>query len=112
FHSLIWVAFDPEGSSGRLIGGSESGSVTVFSPDAILCAGEDAVIGQSHKHTGPVRALDYNRFQSNLVASGASDSEIYIWDLNSFSNPMTPGTKSQLCEVRGTSLVLLRVCGV
>ncbi|XP_042624134.1 LOW QUALITY PROTEIN: protein transport protein Sec31A-like [Cyprinus carpio] len=96
FHSLIWVAFDPEGSSGRLIGGSESGSVTVFSPDAILCAGEDAVIGQSHKHTGPVRALDYNRFQSNLVASGASDSEIYIWDLNSFSNPMTPGHK--LCE--------------
>uniref|UniRef100_A0A8C1U674 Protein transport protein Sec31A n=1 Tax=Cyprinus carpio TaxID=7962 RepID=A0A8C1U674_CYPCA len=98
FHSLIWVAFDPEGLSGRLIGGSESGSVTVFSPDAILGAGEDAVIGQSHKHTGPVRALDYNRFQSNLVASGASDSEIYIWDLNSFSNPMTPGTKSQPAE--------------
>uniref|UniRef100_A0A9J7YMC7 Protein transport protein Sec31A n=1 Tax=Cyprinus carpio carpio TaxID=630221 RepID=A0A9J7YMC7_CYPCA len=98
FHSLIWVAFDPEGSSGRLIGGSESGSVTVFSPDAILGVGEDAVIGQSHKHTGPVRALDYNRFQSNLVASGASDSEIYIWDLNNFSNPMTPGTKAQPAE--------------
>lgn len=60
------MAFDPEGSSGRLIGGSESGSVTVFSPDAILGAGEDAVIGQSHKHTGPVRALDYNRFQVEL----------------------------------------------
>ncbi|XP_016399655.1 protein transport protein Sec31A-like [Sinocyclocheilus rhinocerous] len=100
FHSLIWVAFDMEvkGSSGRLIGGSESGTVTVFSPDAILSAGEDAVIGQSNKHTGPVLALDYNRFQSNLIASGASDSEIYIWDLNNFSNPMTPGTKSQLCE--------------
>ncbi|XP_016304202.1 protein transport protein Sec31A-like isoform X1 [Sinocyclocheilus anshuiensis] len=100
FHSLIWVAFDMEvkGSSGRLIGGSESGSVTVFSPDAILSAAEDAVIGQSNKHTGPVHALDYNRFQSNLIASGASDSEIYIWDLNNFSNPMTPGTKSQLCE--------------
>uniref|UniRef100_A0A672PPL5 SEC31 homolog B, COPII coat complex component n=1 Tax=Sinocyclocheilus grahami TaxID=75366 RepID=A0A672PPL5_SINGR len=100
FHSLIWVAFDMEvkGSSGRLIGGSESGSVTVFSPDAILSAAEDAVIGQSNKHTGPVHALDYNRFQSNLIASGASDSEIYIWDLNNFSNPMTPGTKSQPAE--------------
>ncbi|XP_026131940.1 protein transport protein Sec31A isoform X2 [Carassius auratus] len=100
FHSLIWVAFDLEvkGSSGRLIGGSESGSVTVFSPDVILSAGEDAVIGQSLKHTGPVRALDYNRFQSNLIASGASDSEIYIWDLNNFSNPMTPGAKSQPAE--------------
>ncbi|XP_039506920.1 protein transport protein Sec31A isoform X1 [Pimephales promelas] len=101
FHSLIWVAFDMDvtaGSSGRLIGGSENGSVTVFGPDAILSAGEDAVIGQSNKHTGPVHALDYNRFQSNLIASGANDSEIYIWDLNNFSNPMTPGTKSQLSE--------------
>uniref|UniRef100_A0A672PLG6 Protein transport protein Sec31A n=1 Tax=Sinocyclocheilus grahami TaxID=75366 RepID=A0A672PLG6_SINGR len=100
FHSLIWVAFDMEvkGSSGRLIGGSESGTVSVFSPDAILSAGEDAVIGQSNKHTGPVHTLDYNRFQSNIIASGASDSEIYIWDLNNFSNPMTPGAKSQPAE--------------
>ncbi|XP_067285568.1 protein transport protein Sec31A isoform X3 [Pseudorasbora parva] len=101
FHSLIWVAFDmdvTEGSSGRLIGGSENGSVTVFGPDVILAAGDDAVIGQSNKHTGPVHALDYNRFQSNLIASGANDSEIYIWDLNNFSNPMTPGTKSQPAE--------------
>ncbi|XP_073723373.1 protein transport protein Sec31A isoform X2 [Misgurnus anguillicaudatus] len=100
FHSLIWTAFDTEGKhlSGCLIGGSENGSVTVYSPDAILSAGDDAVIGQSNKHTGPVRALDYNRFQSNLIASGANDSEIYIWDLNSFSNPMTPGAKSQPAE--------------
>ncbi|XP_073683835.1 protein transport protein Sec31A isoform X1 [Garra rufa] len=100
FHSLIWAAFemDVKGSSGRLIGGSENGTVSIFSPDSILAAGEDAVIGQSTKHTGPVRALDYNRYQSNLIASGANDSEIYIWDLNNFSNPMTPGAKSQPAE--------------
>lgn len=72
FHSLIWVAFDMDvtsGSSGRLIGGCENGSVTVFGPDAILAAGEDTVIGQSNKHTGPVRALDYNRFQVELTVS-------------------------------------------
>lgn len=34
--------------------------------------------------------------QSNLLASGANDSEIYIWDLNNFNVPMTPGTKSQV----------------
>ncbi|XP_030629460.1 protein transport protein Sec31A [Chanos chanos] len=100
FHSLIWVTFGMgvDGSAGRLVGGSENGTVTVYSPDAIFTSGEDAVVGQSDKHTGPVRALDFNPFQSNLLASGANDSEIYIWDLNNFSNPMTPGTKSQLCE--------------
>uniref|UniRef100_A0AAR2JVK0 Protein transport protein Sec31A n=1 Tax=Pygocentrus nattereri TaxID=42514 RepID=A0AAR2JVK0_PYGNA len=100
FHSLIWVTFDMgvDGSSGRLIGGGENGTLTVYSPDAILSSADDAVIGQSSKHTGPVRALDYNPFQSNLLASGANDSEIYIWDLNNLSNPMTPGTKSQPVE--------------
>ncbi|XP_072524203.1 protein transport protein Sec31A [Salminus brasiliensis] len=100
FHSLIWVTFGMgvDGSSGRLIGGGENGTVTVYSPEAILNGTDDAIIGQSNKHTGPVQALDYNHFQSNLLASGANDSEIYIWDLNNFSNPMTPGSKSQLVE--------------
>ncbi|XP_036386111.1 protein transport protein Sec31A isoform X2 [Megalops cyprinoides] len=100
FHSLIWVNFGmgTDGSAGRLIGGSENGALTVYSPEEILASGDAAIIGQSEKHSGPVRALDFNPFQSNLLASGANDSEIYIWDLNNFSNPMTPGAKSQLCE--------------
>uniref|UniRef100_A0A8C7LNV8 Protein transport protein Sec31A n=1 Tax=Oncorhynchus mykiss TaxID=8022 RepID=A0A8C7LNV8_ONCMY len=96
-HSLVWVNFGEgeDGLGGRLIGGSDNGTVTVYSPEAIVTSGAEAIIGQSDKHTGPVRALDFNPFQSNLLASGANDSEIYIWDLNNFSNPMTPGTKSQ-----------------
>lgn len=47
---------------------------------------------------GAVRALDYNSFQANLLASGASESEIFIWDLNNTTTPMTPGTKTQPLE--------------
>lgn len=35
--------------------------------------------------------------QTNLVASGGNESEIYIWDLNNFGSPMTPGPKTQVC---------------
>ncbi|XP_066549932.1 protein transport protein Sec31A isoform X1 [Amia ocellicauda] len=100
FHSLIWVNFGlgEDGSAGRLVGGGENGAVTVYSPEEILASGKEAIVGQSEKHSGPVRALDFNPFQSNLLASGANDSEIYIWDLNNFNNPMTPGTKSQPLE--------------
>lgn len=45
-----------------------------------------------------MRALDYNPFQSNLLASGASESDILIWDLNNTTTPMTPGTKTQPLE--------------
>ncbi|KAM3859446.1 protein transport protein Sec31A [Diretmus argenteus] len=99
-HSIIWVNFGmgADGSGGRLVGGSENGTITVYSPEAIMNSGAEAVVGQCDKHTGPVRALDFNPFQSNLLASGANDSEIYIWDLNNLSNPMTPGAKAQPAE--------------
>ncbi|XP_041124928.1 protein transport protein Sec31A-like isoform X2 [Polyodon spathula] len=100
FHSLIWVNFGAvtAGSSGMLVGGGDNGAVTLYNPTQILASEKEAIVGQSEKHTGPVRALDFNPFKSNLLASGANDSEIYIWDLNNFCNPMTPGAKSQPLE--------------
>uniref|UniRef100_A0A8C5TFA1 SEC31 homolog B, COPII coat complex component n=1 Tax=Malurus cyaneus samueli TaxID=2593467 RepID=A0A8C5TFA1_9PASS len=97
FHKLIWGNFGngSSESSGVIIGGGDNGVLTMYSAHRILSSKSDPVIGQAEKHSGPVRALDFNPFQSNLLASGANDSEIFIWDLNNFSVPMTPGTKSQ-----------------
>ncbi|CAL1599669.1 unnamed protein product [Knipowitschia caucasica] len=99
-HSLVWVNYGmaADGSGGRLVAGAENGTVTVYKPEAIITSDPEAEVGVSDKHTGPVRALDFNPFQNNLLASGANDSEIYIWDLNSFSTPMTPGAKTQPAE--------------
>ncbi|NXJ31487.1 SC31B protein, partial [Ciconia maguari] len=97
FHKLIWGNFgngSPE-PSGVIIGGGDNGVLTMYSVHRILASKSEPVIGQTEKHSGPVRALDFNPFQSNLLASGANDSEIFIWDLNNFSVPMTPGAKSQ-----------------
>lgn len=47
----------------------------------------------------------YSFIQGNLLASGANDSEIFIWDLNNLSVPMTPGSKSQ---VRRLLVLLLK----
>uniref|UniRef100_A0A8C8SX10 SEC31 homolog B, COPII coat complex component n=1 Tax=Pelusios castaneus TaxID=367368 RepID=A0A8C8SX10_9SAUR len=97
FHKLIWGSFGNESSdsAGVIAGGGENGVLTLFSASQILTSGTEPVIGRKEKHTGPVRALDFNPFQRNLLASGANDSEIYIWDLNNFSAPMMPGAKSQ-----------------
>ncbi|XP_074090015.1 protein transport protein Sec31B isoform X2 [Macrotis lagotis] len=96
FHKLIWGNFNSgsEGS-GVIAGGGDNGILTLYSVSQILTLGKEPLIAQKEKHTGAVRALDFNPFQSNLLASGANDSEIYIWDLNNFSVPMTPGSKSQ-----------------
>ncbi|XP_029426167.1 protein transport protein Sec31A isoform X12 [Nannospalax galili] len=98
YHKLIWGPhkMDSKGDvSGVLIAGGENGNIILYDPSKIIAGDKEVVIAQKDKHTGPVRALDVNIFQNNLVASGANESEIYIWDLNNFATPMTPGAKTQ-----------------
>ncbi|KAJ8940709.1 hypothetical protein NQ318_009112 [Aromia moschata] len=87
FHKIIWGSYGGDQSSGTIIGGASK-----------LLKGEDAIIGQQEKHTGPVHALDFNSFQTNLFATGAGNSEIFLWDLNNTNAPMSPGAKSQPLE--------------
>lgn len=84
-------------ANGVIATGCEGGHLQLYSA-AKLFAGEEALIAVQDKHTGAVRALDYNPFQTNLLASGASESDILIWDLNNTTTPMTPGTKTQPLE--------------
>ncbi|KAM3874183.1 protein transport protein Sec31A [Diretmus argenteus] len=101
YHKLVWGphGMDAQGlPSGVLIAGGENGDVILYDPAKIMAGESDVIIAQSDKHTGPVRALDVNSFQTNLVASGGNESEIYIWDMNNFGSPMTPGPKTQPLE--------------
>ncbi|XP_077332278.1 protein transport protein Sec31A isoform X7 [Lithobates pipiens] len=101
YHKLIWGPHRIKSDcsiSGVIIAGGENGNVILYDPAQIMAGDNDVVIAQQDKHTGPVRALDVNPYQTNLVASGANESEIYIWDLNNFAVPMTPGAKSQPLE--------------
>ncbi|GAB1302462.1 Protein transport protein Sec31B [Apodemus speciosus] len=97
FHKLVWGGFGsglPE-NAGVIAGGGDSGVLTLYNVTHILSSGKEPLIAQKQKHTGAVRALDFSPFQGNLLASGASDSEIFIWDLNHLTVPMIPGSKSQ-----------------
>jgi protein transport protein SEC31 len=104
FHKLVWSPFDVNNQypNGVIIGGCESGLLKIYNVSKII-AGQDALVAQSDKHVGAVRTVDYNPFKSNLIASAANESEIYIWDVNNLSMPMTPGQKTQPFE---------DVCGV
>ncbi|XP_059478226.1 protein transport protein Sec31A isoform X2 [Neocloeon triangulifer] len=85
FHKLFW-------SRDLLIGGCDSGIIELYSPQGLL-SGQNALKARKDGHSGAVKALDVNPFQQNLLASGAGDSEIFIWDLDQMSSPMTPGAK-------------------
>lgn len=62
FHKLIWSDHGAS-SDGVIAAGGDTGTITLYSAEQILAAGKDPIIGQSEKHGGPVRGLDFNPFQ-------------------------------------------------
>uniref|UniRef100_A0A6B2EKZ1 Protein transport protein Sec31A n=1 Tax=Phlebotomus kandelakii TaxID=1109342 RepID=A0A6B2EKZ1_9DIPT len=99
FHKLVWspLGFGGAHPNGVLVGGCEGGHLQVYSASKLM-AGEEALVVHQEKHNGAVRSLDFNPFQTNLLASAASESEILIWDLNNTATPMTPGAKTNPSE--------------
>ncbi|XP_046568756.1 protein transport protein Sec31A-like [Haliotis rubra] len=97
FHKVLWGSYGMNGSTtsaGVIVAGTDNGLVQAFDAAALLQGNQDCQLFEKSKHTGAVKALDFNPFQQNLLASGAGESEIYIWDMSKPDNPMTPGQKS------------------
>ncbi|XP_064536241.1 protein transport protein Sec31A isoform X2 [Drosophila montana] len=99
FQKLIWSPHGANGThpNGLIVGGCEAGHINVYSA-AKLLANEESLLARQDKHTGAVSGLDFNPFLNNLLASCASESEIYIWDLNNPVSPLNPGAKTQPLE--------------
>ncbi|XP_058800032.1 protein transport protein Sec31A isoform X2 [Phymastichus coffea] len=93
FHKLVWSS-DASNPAGIIVGGCDYGKIKIYSVAKMLTNDTNCLISSSVKHNGPVRAMDFNPFKPHLLATGATESEIYIWDLNNTAKPMTPGGKS------------------
>ncbi|XP_012288447.1 protein transport protein Sec31A isoform X2 [Orussus abietinus] len=97
FHKIIWGAGD-DNSPGIIVGGCDHGIIQIYSVAKVLAKESDCLISTPSRHTGPVRTMDFNPFRTNLLATGATESEIIIWDMSNTNNPMAPGPTSQPLE--------------
>ncbi|KPV77927.1 uncharacterized protein RHOBADRAFT_50455 [Rhodotorula graminis WP1] len=102
-HRIAWGQWDPsqgqhaadETNLGILATGAHSGAVTLYDP-AKLVANQDPLLHElASPHRTPVRGLDFSPAQKNLLATGAANAEILIWDLTSPSSPFSPGSRSR-----------------
>lgn len=98
FHKLLWTDYgsnEADHPNGMILGGTDDGKICVIDAATVLSGDHElSLLDTLADHSGPVQALDMNNFQHNLIASGASDSEIFIWDLRNPETPLTPGTKT------------------
>ncbi|KAJ2367180.1 protein transport protein S31, partial [Coemansia sp. RSA 2607] len=104
FQRLAWSATSADHPLGVLAGGLENGDITLWDPARIIAASENdaeqpsPVLHSSSAHTGAVGGLEFNPFQPNLMASGASNGEVFIWDIVSEFKSYSPGARSQRIE--------------
>lgn len=102
FNRLSWARpTDPASEKfglGLIAGGLVDGSIDIWNPVSLIRseASESALVGHLSRHKGPVRGLEFNVIAPNLLASGADDGEICIWDL---ANPAEP---SQFPPLKGS----------
>ncbi|KAI6004420.1 hypothetical protein F5J12DRAFT_836728 [Pisolithus orientalis] len=99
FNRIVWSQAHKDRTSGVIAAGMENAELVLWDPAKIVESSDasTALILRNTKHTGPVRGLDFNPKQTNLLCSGAVNGEIYIWDLNDPSKPYspTPGSRSK-----------------
>ncbi|GFH27783.1 WD_REPEATS_REGION domain-containing protein, partial [Haematococcus lacustris] len=89
-------------SMGLLAGGLADGSVCLWDPALIASKsdGRQPLLAKMQKHTGAVKGLEFNTFSPNLLASGAADSDLCIWDL---AKPATPSLYPALKHILASS---------
>ena len=81
FHDIAWGKRSDE-SQGVIAGALESGSLDLWDAEKLLNHGGEAHISRTSNHSGPIKALQFNPFRSELLATAGAKGELFISDLN------------------------------
>ncbi|XP_042408152.1 protein transport protein SEC31 homolog B-like isoform X1 [Zingiber officinale] len=104
FNRLSWgkpLPASEEYSLGLIAGGHTDGSIGVWNPRKLISPEDqnDAFVAKLEKHVGSVRGLEFSTLSPNLLASGADEGELCIWDL---ANPSEPNLFPSLKQSVGS----------
>ncbi|KAK6359361.1 protein transport protein S31 [Orbilia brochopaga] len=91
FHDIAW------GNRGIIAGALENGSLDLWNAESLF-AGETGTVESQLKHTGAIKALQFNPFKEELLLTAGVKGEIYVWDLNNTANPFLLGNRAQRAD--------------
>lgn len=93
FYALAWSKPFEGRPQGLLAGAFEDGSVEFWDAETLIKSKDlaKASVHKSHKHSGPVKSLQFNPLQDHVLVTGGAKGEIFIWDTKKFSEPFAPG---------------------
>lgn len=94
FNDIAWSRPDEDHPLGVIAGALENGSIDLWDAQKLRNGSSDAFISRTTKHSGSAKALQWNPWRHNLLASAGAKGEIFIYDLNNMANPFRLGASA------------------
>ncbi|EME48866.1 hypothetical protein DOTSEDRAFT_76368 [Dothistroma septosporum NZE10] len=94
FNDIAWSQPDDDHPLGVIAGALENGSIDLWDAQKLRDGSSDAFISRTTKHSGSAKALQWNPWRHNLLASVGAKGEIFIYDLNNMANPFRLGASA------------------
>ncbi|KAL9100222.1 MAG: hypothetical protein Q9163_004373 [Psora crenata] len=91
FNDLAWTKDGVTGSRGILAGALENGALDLWDADKLITGEGDALVSRTSKHSGSIKALQFNAFRSELLATVGAKGELFISDVNNVGSPFRMG---------------------
>ncbi|KAF2762123.1 hypothetical protein EJ05DRAFT_197826 [Pseudovirgaria hyperparasitica] len=94
FHDIAWSQPTNDHPRGIIAGALENGSLDLWDAEKLLKNASDSHITRIDKHTGPIKALQFNPFRPELLATGGAKGELYITDVTNPSSSFRLGSSA------------------
>lgn len=91
FNDIAWTKKADLESRGIVAGALENGALDLWDADKLLAKASDALISRTIKHSGAIKALQFNAYRSDLLATVGAKGELFISDLHNVANPFRMG---------------------
>lgn len=98
FYDIAWGPADSDYPKGIIAGALESGSLELWDAAKLEAGVSDARISQTSKHTGSIKALQFNPLKPRVLATAGTKGELYIFDINDIENPFRLGSPTARSE--------------
>jgi len=82
FNDIAWSQPSTQYPRGIIAGALDSGALVLWDAAKLHTSSGDAQIAQIAKHTGPVKAIQFNPFRPNILASAGAKGELFVHDLD------------------------------
>ncbi|KAG5945595.1 protein transport protein S31 [Claviceps pazoutovae] len=92
FYDIAWGPGNSDHPKGVIAGALENGSLELWDAAKLEAGASDALISQTNKHTGAIKALQFNPLKPHILATAGSKGELYVFDINDIENPFRLGS--------------------